>query len=126
VLVTYLIHAFLNSVHLWLISFFFHILLAKNLVLIAGLAMLLIISSLRHLMLRTDGLCATEQVMDWEGWVGETMLGSFAGFLKYAEMDRYQNSMFLERKQLVSVAMTSHISVPHSLTFWHRNLTFKF
>ena len=77
--------------------------------------MLPIISSLQHLMLRTNELCAREQVMDREGGVGETLLGLVVGFLKYAEMDRYQNSMFLESKRLVSVAMTSHIAVPHKL-----------
>jgi hypothetical protein len=77
--------------------------------------MLPIISSLRHLMLRTDELCAREQVLDREGGVGEMLLGLVAGFLKYAEMDRYQNSMFLECKRLVSVAVASHIAVPHKL-----------
>jgi hypothetical protein len=47
-------------------------------------------------MLRTDELCAREQVKDREKGMGETMLGPVAGFLKYAEMDRYQNSVFLE------------------------------
>jgi hypothetical protein len=84
-------------------------------VLIAGPAMLPIISSLRRLMLRTDELCARKQVMDRGGGVGETLLGPVAGFLKCAEMDRYQNSMFLECKRLVSVALTSHIAVPHKL-----------
>ena len=83
--------------------------------LIAGRAMLPIISSLRLLMLRTDKPCAREQVMDRGGGVGETLLGPVTGFLKYAEMDPYQNSMFLECKRLVSVAMTSRIAVSHKL-----------
>ena len=72
-------------------------------------------SGFKGLMLRTDELYAREQVKDRQRGTGETMLGPVAGFLKYAEMDRYQNSVFLECKRLVSVAMTSHIAVPHKL-----------
>jgi len=36
----------------------------KNLLLIAGLAMLPFVSSLRRIMLLTDELCGREQVMD--------------------------------------------------------------
>ena len=74
-----------------------------------------IIPTPKGLMLRTDELCAREQVMDREGWVGETTLVPVAGLLKYAEMDRYQNSMFLECKRLVSVATTSHTAAAHKL-----------
>jgi len=31
--------------------------------------------------------------MDREGRIGETFLGPVAAFLKYAEVDRYQNSV---------------------------------
>jgi hypothetical protein len=37
------------------------------------------------------------------------MLGPMAGFLNYAEIDPHQNAMLLERKRLVSVAVTSRI-----------------
>jgi len=51
--------------------------------------------------------------MDREGGMGETTLVPVAGVVKYAEMDRYKNSVFLECKRLVSVAMTFHIEAPH-------------
>ena len=72
------------------------------------------ISRTKGLTLQTDELCAREQVMDREGGMGETMLGPVAGFLKFAEMDRYRNSVFLECKRLVSVAMVSHIALSHT------------